>query len=131
VKLKTVGLGFVLLVFAGCATVHRDDPIDIYQKTQSYRKYSFGDVWTAALRSADEIGFIVRKATKRVGLIHAEAKKSPDPRYVPSRMNVIIKDRSGRIEVNFHIEFPGQRNNTGKRRTLTNRFFKALRKNLR
>lgn len=129
-KFKTLGLGFVLLALAGCATVHRDDPIDIYPKTQSYRQYSFDDIWTAALRSTDDIGFIVRKATKKVGLIHAEAKTNPDPRYVLPRMNVIIKDRMGKVEVNFHIEFPGQRNNTGKRRTLANRFFKALRKNL-
>jgi hypothetical protein len=74
--------------------------------------------------------FIVRSATKKIGLIHAEASRNPDPRYLPSVMNVIIKQENGRIMVNFHIELPGQRNNAGIRRKYTNQFFKALRKNL-
>ena len=105
--------------------------IDIYQKTQSVRNYSFDDVWSAALRSVDEIEFMVRKATKKIGLIHGEAKMNPDPRYLPPVMNVIIRQEKSRIDVNFHIELPGQRDDTGKRRTYANQFFKALRKNLK
>ena len=130
-KFKTLCLGFILLALIGCASVHRDDPIDIYQKTQSYKKRSFDDVWSAALRSIEEMEFIVRSTTKRIGLIHAEAKMDPDPHYLPTLINVIIKQENSTIDVNFHIELPGQRDETGKRRTFANRFFKALRKNLR
>ena len=129
-KIKTLGLGFLLLSLIGCASVYRDEPIDIYQKTRSYKSRSFNEVWSATLRSIDEMGFIVRSATKRSGLIHAVAIRNPDPQFLPPRMNVVIKDVEHRIEVNFHIELPGQRNNTGKRRKFANQFFKALRRNL-
>jgi hypothetical protein len=115
----------------GCASLHRDDPIDIYQKTQSYKNFSFDDVWSAALRSVDGVEFVVRKAIKRIGLIQAVAKMNPDPRYLPPLMNVIIKEDNRRIDVNFNIELPGQRDDTGQRRAFANRFFKALKKNLR
>ena len=130
-KLKALGLGFILLVLIGCASLHQNDPIDIYQKTQSYRNFSFDDVWSAALRSVDEVGFMVRKATRKVGLIQAVEKMNPDPRYLPPLMNVIIGEEKRKIVVNFHIEMPGQRDEAGKRRTYANRFFKALRKNLK
>ncbi len=129
-KLKTLGLGFILLALAGCVSLHQNDPIDIYQKTQSFRNYSFDDVWSAALRSVDDMGLMVRNATKEIGLIHAGVKMNPDPRFLPPRMNVIIRKENGRIDVNFHIELPGQRDDTGKRRTYAKQFFKALKKNL-
>jgi len=131
VKLKTLGLGFILVVLIGCASVHKNDPIDIYQKTQSYKKHSFDDVWSAVLRSIEEMEFTVRSTTKRIGLIHAEAKMDPDPQYLPPLINVIIREENSTIDVNFHIELPGQRDDTGKRRTYANRFFKALRKNIK
>jgi hypothetical protein len=130
-KLKTLGVGFLLLAFVGCASVYRDEPIDIYQRSQSYKNRSFGEVWSASLESIDDIGFIVRSATKRSGLIQAVAIDNPDPQFLPPRMNIVIRDRDGTIEVNFHIELPGQRNNTGIRRKFADRFFKALRNNLR
>jgi len=129
--LKTLGLGFILLVLISCASLHQNDPIDIYQKRQSYKKFSFNDVWSAALRSIDEIDFAVRNATKEIGLIHAEAKMNPDPRFLPPLMNVIIREENSRIDVNFHIELPGQRDDAGKRRSYANQFFKALKKNLK
>ena len=119
-NLKTLGLGFILLVLIGCASLHQNDPIDIYQKTQSYKKFSFDDVWSAALRSIDENDFIVRNATKEIGLIQALAKINPDPHYLPPLMNVIIREETRRIDVNFHIELPGQRDDTGKRRSYPN-----------
>ncbi len=130
-NLKTLGLGFILLVLISCASLHQNDPIDIYQKTQSYKNISFDDVWSATLRSIDEIDFIVRNTTKEIGLIHAEVKMNPDPRFLPPLMNVIIRVDKSRIDVNFHIELPGQRDDTGKRRSYVNRFFKALKKNLK
>jgi hypothetical protein len=131
VNTKTLGLGFILLALMGCATVHRDDPIDIYQKTQTYKNRSFAVVWSVALESIDEMEFVVRKATKETGLIQAVTKMNPDPRYLPPLMNVIIREEDGRIDVNFHIELPGQIDDTGKRRTYADRFFKAMRRNLR
>jgi hypothetical protein len=131
VKLKSLSLGFILLALISCVSLRQNDPIDIFQKTQSYKKFSFDEVWSAALKSIDEMGFIIRKATKKIGLIHAEAKMNPDPRYLPPLMNVIIKEENSRIDVNFHIELPGQRDDTGKRRTYTNQFFKALERNLK
>jgi hypothetical protein len=131
VKLKIFGVGFLFLAFVGCASVYRDEPIDIYQRSDSYKNRSFGEVWPASLKSIDDIGFIVRSATKRSGLIQAVTITNPDPQFLPPRMNVVIKDVDHRIEVNFHIELPGQRNNAGIRRSYANRFFKALRKNLR
>jgi len=131
VKFKTVCLGFILLALIGCASVHRDDPIEIFQKTRSYKNRSFDVVWSAAIRSVDEMGFVVRKATKNIGLVHSEARMNPDPQFLPPLMNVIIKAENNRIEVNFHIELPGQIDETGRRRTYANRFFKALRKNLK
>ncbi len=130
-KLKTIVVGFLLLALIGCASVYRDEPIDIYQKTQSYKNRSYAAVWSAALRSIEDIGFIVRSAVKRSGLIQAVAKANPDPQFLPPRMNIVIRGGDDRIDVNFHIELPGQRNNKGTRRKLANRFFKALRRNLR
>ena len=130
-KLKTLSLGFIILALIGCASLRPSDPISVYKKTKSYKNISFGVVWSAALRSIDETEFMVRSATKKSGLIQAVAKMNPDPQYLPPLMNIIIRDRYGRIEVNFHIELPGQRDKTSKRRTYANRFFKALRKNLR
>ena len=130
-KLKALGLGFFLLALIGCASMPPADPIDIYQETQFYKNYSFDDVWSAALRSVDEMDFIVRNATKKIGLIHAEIKMNPDPDYLPPLMNVIIREENDTIVVNFHLELPGQRNNAGIRRSYANRFFKALRKNLK
>ena len=130
-KLNTLGLGFLLLALIGCASVHRENQIDIYQKTQSYKNLSFDEVWSAALKSIDEMGFIIQSAKKKIGLIHAEAKMNPDPQFLPPRMNVIIREENSRIDVNFHIELPGQRDDTGKRRTYANRFFKALKRNLK
>lgn len=129
-NLRALGLGFILLVFAGCASLPKSDPIDIYQKTHSYKNFSFSDVWSAALNSIDDIDFVVRSARKEIGLIQAVAKMNPEPRYLPPRMNVIIRKEDSRIDVNFHIELPGQRDDSGKRRAHANRFFKALRKNL-
>jgi len=130
-RLKDLSLGFLVLALIGCASLRQNDPIDIYKKTQSYKNISFDDVWTAALRSIDEMGFMVRSATKKSGLVQAVAKMNPDPLYLPPLMNIIIRDRYGRIEVNFHVELPGQRDDTGKRRTYANQFFKALKKNLK
>ncbi len=127
---KALGLGFLLLFLIGCVSLHREDPIDIYQKTQSYRDHSFDDVWTAALQSVDEIDFVIRKAAKEIGFIHALAKMNPDPSYLPHQMNVIIRKEDGRIEVNFHVELPGQIDESGMRRSYANRFFKALKRNL-
>ena len=129
-KLKTIALGFLLLALIGCASVYRDEPIDIYQKTQSYKNRPYGVVWSAALRSIDDIGFMVRSAVKKSGLIQAVAKANPDPRFLPPLMNIVITSGDGRVDVNFHIELPGQRNNKGTRRKLANQFFKALRRNL-
>ena len=128
---KTLGIGFVLLVLAGCASVPLGDPVEIYQRTRSYKKYSFDDVWSAALRSVDDIGFVVRNSTKKVGLIRAVAKNNPDSRHLPPVMNVVIREEDRMIDVNFHIELPGQRDESGMRRSYSNRFFKALRRNLK
>ena len=130
-KLKYLCLGFIVLGLLGCATLHRDEPVDIFQQTQSYGKFSFDDVWSAALKSVGDVGFVVRKATKNIGLIHAEAKANPDLRYLSPIMNVIVREEGGRIDVNFHIEFPGQKDDAGKRRTLAKRYFKSLKKNLK
>lgn len=130
-KIKSFYLGFLIMVLIGCASVGRYEPIDIYQDSKSYKNRSFDEVWSAALRSIDQMGFVIRNATKKVGLIHAETLKNPDPRYLPPRMNVIIKQADKGIEVNFHIELPGQRDDTRKRRTYADLFFKTLRKNLR
>jgi len=127
---KALVLGFLLLFLIGCASLHREDPIEIYQKTQSYRGHSFDDVWTAALQSVDEIDFVIRKATKEIGFIHALAKMNPDLSYLPPQINVIIREENGRIDVNFHIELPGQRDESGIRRGYANQFFKALKRNL-
>jgi hypothetical protein len=131
VRLKSLGLGFVLLALIGCASLQPSDPIDIYQKTQSYKNRSFDDVWSAAFKSINEMGFLVLNTTKKVGLIHAEAKMNPDPQFLPPRMNVIIREEDSRIDVNFHIEQPGQKDDTGKRRIYANQFFKSLKKNLK
>ncbi len=128
---KTYVLGFLLLTLAGCASVPLDDPIEIYQRTRSYKKYSFDDVWSAAMKSVDDTGFMVRNTTKKIGLIQAVAKINPEPHYSPPLMNVVIKEEEQRIDVNFHVELPGQRDETGKRRDYANRFFKALRRNLK
>jgi hypothetical protein len=130
IKLAAVGIGFIVLALMSCATLRRDEPVDIYQRTQSYRKFSFDDVWSAALRAVDEVGLMVRSAKRGIGLIHAEGKSSPGPGYSPPLMNVIIEEENSIIDVNFHIEFPGQRDDSGRRRTLANRFFKSLKKNL-
>ncbi len=130
-KVRIFSLVFVLLILIGCASLHRNDRIDIYQKTQSYRNISYDEVWSAALRSVEEIDFIVRNAAKKTGLIHAVVKMNPDPQYLPPIMNVIINKENGKIDVNFHIELPGQIDDFGKRRAYANRFFKALKKNLR
>jgi hypothetical protein len=131
VKFKILGFGFILIGLVACASLRQDDTIDIFQKTQSYRNFSFDEVWSAALRSVDEIEFIARKTVKETGLIHAVARMNPDPQYLPPLVNVIIKEESGTIEVNFHIELPGQIDYQGKRRTYANRFFRALKNNLR
>lgn len=46
-------------------------------------------------------------------------------------MNVVIREEDRMIDVNFHIELPGQRDESGMRRSYSNRFFKALRRNLK
>ncbi len=130
-KRKTFGLGFILLVLTGCASLPQDEPTGIYQQTQSYKNYSFDEVWSAALMSVEDVEFIVRNATKRIGLIKAVEKMNPDPRHLPPVMNVVIRKEDSRVDVNFHIELPGQRNDIGKRRVYANQFFSALKKNLR
>jgi hypothetical protein len=130
-KHNGLAFGIFFLLLAGCATVHRDDPVEIYQKTQSYKNRSFAVVWSAALRSIEDVGFVVRKATRNVGLIHAEMIRNPDPLHLPPRLNVVIREEQGRVDVNFHVELPGQRDETGKRRAYADRFFKALKRNLR
>ena len=125
------GLGFTLLALIGCTSMQQNDPTDIFQKTQSYKSHSFDEVWAAALRSTDEIDFIIRKEAKDIGFIYALAKENPDPSYLPPHMNVIIKEEDGRIDVHCHIELPGQRDDTGKRRKFASRFFRALKKNLK
>ena len=129
-KLKSVGLCFLILVFAGCATLHRDEPIDIFQRTQSFEHFSFDEMWSAALLSVAEVDFLVRSTKKEIGLIQAVAALNPEPGSIPPRVNVIIKEEEGRIDVNFHIEFPGRRDESGKRRTIANKFFKSLKRNL-
>jgi len=130
IKLVAVEIVCIALVMMGCATLHREEPVDIFQRTQSYRNFPFSHVWSAVLRTVDDVGFTVRSAKKGVGLIHAEAKSSLGPGYLPPLMNVVIREENGRVDVNFHIELPGQRNESGKRRTLARRFFKSLKKNL-
>lgn len=130
-RLKDLSLGFFLLALIGCATLHRDDPIDIYQKTHSYKNCSFGEVWSAVLISIDDMDFVVRSAKKDVGLIQAVAKMNPETRYSPPLMNIVIRRENNRIDVNFHIELPGQRDDSGKRRTYAKRFFRSLKKNLK
>lgn len=130
-RLKALGLGFFLLALAGCASLPHSDPIDIYQKTHSYKNCSFGEVWSAVLASIDVMDFVVRSAKKDVGLIQAVAKMNPELRHSPPLMNIVIRRENNRIDVNFHIELPGQRDETGKRRTYANRFFKSLKKNLK
>jgi len=131
IKFAVAGIAFVVLAMMGCATLQRKEPVDIYQRTQSYKNFSFDDVWSAALRSVDEAGFMVRSAKKGIGLIHAGGKSSPGPGYLPPLMNVVIREENGRVDVNFHIELPGQRDDSGIRRSYANRFFRTLRKNLR
>jgi hypothetical protein len=131
VKLKTSGLVFILLGLMGCASLPQDEPIGIYQKTQTYKNHSFDGVWSAALMSVEEAGFVVRNVAKEVGLIKAAAEVNPDPGHRPPVMNVVIREENGRIDVNFHIELPGQRDDSGIRRAYADRFFRALKKNLR
>ena len=130
-RLKTIGIGIILLGMAGCASLHQMDQIDIYRKTQSYENFSFDEVWTAALRSIDEIEFIVRNAIKETGLIHAVAKTNRDPRFKPPLVNVVIGVENGMINVNFHVELPGQIDGTGQRKACANRFFRVLKNNLK
>lgn len=131
IKFINAGIGFIVLAMMGCATMPLEEPVDIYQRTQSYKNFSFDDVWSSAIRTVDEVGFMVKSAKKAIGLIHAEAKRSPGPGYLPPLMNVVIREEIGRIDVNFHIEFPGQRDESGKRDDLAKRFFKLLKRNLR
>lgn len=128
--IENLGLILLLLILIGCASLHEKDTAEIYLRSKSYRSHSFDEIWSAALQSVDDIGFVVRKATKEIGFIHALAKTNPDPTYLPPHMNVIIKEENGRIDVNFHIELPGQRDESGIRRSYANQFFKALKRNL-
>lgn len=123
-------VGFGVLFLIGCASLGEADQTEIYMKSKSYRSHSFDEVWTAALRSVNDIDFVTRKAAKEIGFIHALAKVNPSPGSLPPQMNVIIREEDGRIDVNFHIELPGQKDETGKRRTYANQFFKALKRNL-
>jgi hypothetical protein len=122
--------GFAALFLAGCASMHEKDQTEIFMKSKSYRSHSFDEVWSAALQSIEEIEFIVRKASKEIGFIHALSKVNPEPSYLPPHMNVIIRVENGRIDVNFHIELPGQRDEAGKRKSYADQFFKALNRNL-
>ena len=128
---KILCLGFMALLLIGCVSLHRDEPVDIYQRTQAYEKFSYDHVWSAALASVGEVDFRVRSANKEIGLIQAVAKLNPDPASIPPRMNIVIREENNRIDVNFHIELPGQRDDAGKRRTLAKRFFKSLKRNLK
>ncbi len=130
-KLRTLGLIFIILGLIGCASLPHDEPIGIYQRTQSFKNHSFDETWSAALRSVGEVDFVVRNAAKGVGLIKAVAKTNPDPDHLPPVMNVVIREENGRIDVNFHLELPGQINDTGRRKAYADLFFRVLKKNLR
>jgi len=122
--------GFAALLLTGCASMQEKDQTEIFMKSKSYRSHSFDEVWSAALQSIEEIEFIVRKVSKEIGFIHALSKVNPDPSYLPPHMNVIIRVENGQVDVNFHIELPGQRDETGKRKSYADQFFKALKRNL-
>jgi len=127
---KILVLGGVLSALVCCVSLREKDQTEIFMKSESYRSHSFDEVWSAALQSIEEIDFIVRKASKEIGFIHALAKMNPDPSYLPPHMNVIIRAENMRIDVNFHIELPGQTDETGKRKSYADQFFKALKRNL-
>jgi hypothetical protein len=128
--IENLGLILLLLILIGCASLHEKDTAEIYLRSKSYRSHSFDEIWSAALQSVDDIGFVVRKATKEIGFIHALAKMDPDPDYLPPQLNVIIREENGKIDVNFHIELPGKRDEKGIRRSYADQFFKTLKKNL-
>jgi hypothetical protein len=128
--IENLGLILLLLILIGCASLHEKDTAEIYLRSKSYRSHSFDEIWSAALQSVDDIGFVVRKATKEIGFIHALAKMDPDPDYLPPQLNVIIREENGKIDVNFHIELPGKRDEKGIRRSYADQFFKTLKRNL-
>lgn len=128
--IENLGLILLLLILIGCASLHEKDTAEIYLRSKSYRSHSFDEIWSAALQSVDDIGFVVRKATKEIGFIHALAKMNPDPDYLPPQLNVIIREENGKIDINFHIELPGKRDEKGIRRSYADQFFKTLKRNL-
>ncbi len=123
-------LVLALLVLIGCASLDQNGQTEIYLKSKSYRNHSFDEVWQAAIKSTGEIDFIIRKEAKDIGFIYALAKENPDPSYLPPHMNIIIREGKGRINVNCHVELPGQRDETRRRKSYANQFFKALKKYL-
>lgn len=130
-KMKIFVVGCTCLLLTSCASVLQENENPVFEKSKSYERFTFDEIWNAAIQSLDDIEFVLKNEIKQNGFIYAQVKKNPDPRYLPPHMNLIIREENGGIRVNCHVVVPSRSHAFGTERSYANRFFEALDNNLK
>jgi hypothetical protein len=131
IKLKISAVGAAFLLLITCASVHQENENPVFEKSKTYEKFTFDEIWNAVRQSLDDIGFVLKSEIKQNGFLYAQARKNPDPRYLPPHMNIIVREENGGIRVNCHMVVPSRSHAFDTERSYINRFFKALNDSLK
>ncbi|MFP4081976.1 MAG: hypothetical protein ACLFVG_04365 [Candidatus Aminicenantes bacterium] len=110
------------------------------QRSSSYENISFSQVWEAALKSVEDMGFTIKEANKEEiklpafsewkGVISAEGEKNALTQVKPPQLYVTLREKGGRIEVDCQATQPRQMIDYGETKKNLRRFFEYLSQNL-
>jgi hypothetical protein len=130
-KLKIFDVGMAFLLLTSCTSVLHENENPVFEMSRTYERFSYDEIWKAAIESLHDIDFVLKNEIEQSGFVYAQAKKNPDPRYLPPHMNIIVREENGEIRVNCHVVVPSRSHALGTERSYANRFFKALDNNLK
>lgn len=110
------------------------------QESATYGDLPFDRVWNAAVKSLEEMEFVVKDSKKeKIGLpafsewtgdIYAEGKKSILTQVTTPQLRVHIKRQGGKVEVRCEAVQPKQLVDYGKSKENVRKFFERLNQNL-
>jgi hypothetical protein len=130
-RIKIIGLALALLFVTSCASNPDQRSEYISQDTRYYESSSFEEIWISAMRSIEELGFMIREAMKEKGLLDAIYESESESDVPPPILNVMIIQELGQIRVNCLALMPGDQGNFQTTLSNVQSFFENLDKHLK
>ncbi|MBN1223192.1 MAG: hypothetical protein JXB23_08070 [Candidatus Aminicenantes bacterium] len=129
-RLKSVFICLAIFLLSMCSSAPKGGQEYVSQYSVRYENVSRDEIWTASLKSIQDIQFTIRREIEDKGLIDALDEKGSTPESSPPIMSVMLIEEEGKIKVNCLVVCSGRIAEPAEIQDYVAQFFDALNKNL-